>query len=60
MHNEVIKFFAFNHHLALPGIGNFNVETRHAQIDFVNRSITSSKNKIVFGNDKLQPEENIL
>ena len=57
MYNEVNKFFALHHHLALPGIGNFNIETSDAQIDFVNRSIISAQNKIVFGDDALQPEE---
>jgi hypothetical protein len=57
MYNEVNKFFALHHHLALPGIGNFNVETSDAQIDFVNRSIISAQKKIVFGNDALHPEE---
>ena len=46
-----------HHHLSLPGIGNFSVETQPAQIDFTNRSITSSKNKIVFNNDKLPAEK---
>ena len=58
MYNEVNKFFALQHHLTLPGIGNFSVETSDAQIDFVDRSVASAKNKIIFSNNKLQPEKN--
>jgi nucleoid DNA-binding protein len=57
MYKAVLKFFALHHHLSLPGIGNFSIETQPAQIDFTNRSITSSKNKIVFNNDKLPAEK---
>jgi hypothetical protein len=57
MYNEVNKFFALHHHLVLPGVGNFKVEKSDSQIDFVNRSITSVQNKIVFSNNKLQPEK---
>jgi len=57
MYKAVLKFFALHHHLSLPDIGNFSVETQPAQIDFTNRSITSSKNKIVFSNDKLPAEK---
>jgi len=57
MYNAIKKFLALYHHLSLPGIGNFNVENQPAQIDFANRSITSSKNKIVFSNDKLPAEK---
>jgi nucleoid DNA-binding protein len=53
MYNAVKKFLALYHHVALPGIGNFSVETIPAQIDIANRSITSSESKIVFNNDKL-------
>jgi hypothetical protein len=58
MYNEVNKFFALHHHLVLPGIGNFKVETSDSQIDFANRTIVSAQNKITFGNDRLQPEKN--
>ena len=57
MYNTVRKFFALYHHLTLPGIGNFSVETAPANIDFTNRSITSSLNKIVFSNNKLPAEK---
>ncbi len=57
MYNEVNKFFALHHLLALPGIGNFSVETNDAQIDFADRSIVSAQNKIVFSSKQLQPEK---
>src|ERR1700761_4658891 len=57
MYNVIRKFFALHHHLSLPGIGSFLVETQPSQIDFTNRSISSAKNKIVFNNDKLPPEK---
>ena len=57
MYNAVKKFLALHHHLVLPGIGNFIVEKKPAQLDFINRSITSSQHRIVFNNDKQQPEE---
>src|ERR1700748_2731640 len=57
MYNIIRKFFALHHHLSLPGIGSFLVETQPSQIDFTNRSISSAKNKIVFNNDKLPPEK---
>jgi hypothetical protein len=57
MYNEVNKFFALHHQLALPGVGDFKAETSDAQIDFINRSITSSQNKIVFVSNAMQPEE---
>lgn len=57
MYNAIKKFLALHHHLALPGIGGFNVEKISAQIDFTNRSITSEKNKIIFSNDKLPAEK---
>ena len=55
MLNEVKKYLALYQHLALPGIGNFYIEIKPAQIDFVNRSITSKKNKIVFNDDNQEP-----
>ncbi|MEO8713352.1 MAG: hypothetical protein ABI405_14565 [Parafilimonas sp.] len=57
MYNTVRKFLALYHHLTLPGIGNFNIEKIPAQIDFTNRCITSSQNKIVFSNHKLPAEK---
>jgi len=59
MYKAVLKFFALHHHLSLPGIGHFNVETQPAEIDFTDRSIISSKNKIVFSNDKLPAEKKL-
>ena len=57
MYNAIRKFFALHHHLSLPGIGSFLVETQPAKIEFANRSISSAKNSIVFNNDKLPPEK---
>ncbi len=57
MYNEVNKFFALYHHLVLPGIGKFSVETKAAQIDFASRNIASAQSKIIFSNEKLQPEK---
>lgn len=57
MFNAVKKFLALHHHVALPDIGNFVVETVPAQIDFTNRSITSAQNKIVFTNKKMPAEK---
>jgi nucleoid DNA-binding protein len=57
MYNAVKKFLALYHHLTLSGIGNFSVETAPSNIDFTNRSITSSHNKIVFSNDNLPAEK---
>jgi hypothetical protein len=53
MYNIVRKFFALHHRISLPGIGNFSVETTPACIDFTDRSISSSQNKIVFSNEFL-------
>lgn len=57
MYNAVKKFLALHHHIALPGIGNFIVETKPAELDFVSRRIISSQHKIVFNNDKLPAEK---
>lgn len=57
MYNAIKKFLVLHHHLALPGIGNFKIETVPAEIDIANRSIKSSHNKIVFSNDKLPAEK---
>lgn len=57
MFNAVKKFLALHHHVALPDIGNFIVETVPAQIDFTNRSITSAQNKIIFTNKKMPAEK---
>src|ERR1700710_3131511 len=54
MYNVIRKFLGLYHHLSLPGIGNFNVETQPAKIDFASHTISSSKNIIVFSNDKVQ------
>ncbi|MFT4152570.1 hypothetical protein [Parafilimonas sp.] len=56
MLNEAAKYLIQYKQLALPGIGNFYVETRPAQIDFASRSITSKENKIEFSYDKHEPE----
>ncbi|HEY2726916.1 MAG TPA: hypothetical protein VGI61_07070 [Parafilimonas sp.] len=57
MYNAIKKFLALYHHLSLPGIGNFTVETQPAKIDFANHTISSSKNKIVFSNDIFSAEK---
>lgn len=56
MLNEVTKYLIQHKLLSLPGIGNFYVETKPAQLDFVNRCITSKENKILFSNNKPEPE----
>lgn len=55
MYNELLKFFALHHQLALPGIGSFTVETKAAVIDFTSRQINASKTVIVFNNEAVQP-----
>lgn len=55
MTQAITKYFALNQTLSLPGIGSFLVETEPVQIDFANKSILPSKNKIIFTNDKIQP-----
>ncbi|MGN6215308.1 hypothetical protein [Parafilimonas sp.] len=55
MLNEVTKYLILHKQIALPGIGNFSVETKPAQLDFANRSITSKENTIEFTNDKNEP-----
>jgi nucleoid DNA-binding protein len=57
MYNAIKKFLALHHHLSLPGIGNFSIETKPAGIDFANRSITPTQSKIVFSNEKLPAEK---
>jgi hypothetical protein len=57
MYNAILKFFALHHHLNLPGVGSFSVVREPAQVDFINRSLTSPKNKPVFSNDKLPAEK---
>ena len=57
MFNAVKKFLALHHHVALPDIGNFVVETTPAQIDFTNRTVHSAQKKIVFTNKKMPAEK---
>jgi CCDC81-like prokaryotic HU domain 1 len=57
MHNAVRKFLTLNHHLALPGIGNFIVEIIPAHIDIANRTILPSSTEIKFSNEKLPAEK---
>ena len=57
MYKAVRKFLALNHHLALPGIGNFSVEIIPAQIDIANRTILPSSTQIQFSNEKLPAEK---
>jgi hypothetical protein len=57
MYNAVRKFLALYHHLTLPGIGNFTVEVIPAQLDFINRNITSPHSRIVFSNAELPAEK---
>ena len=57
MYNAVRKFLALHHHLALPGIGSFNVETVPAQIDIADRTILPSSTQIEFSNEKLPAEK---
>lgn len=56
MLNVVKKYLALYQQVALPGIGNFYTETKPAQLDFLNRSITSKENKIAFTNNNNEPE----
>jgi len=42
------KYFALHKMLVLPGIGSFAVETKPAELDFVNRTLHSPANKILF------------
>jgi hypothetical protein len=57
MYKAVRKFLALNHHLALPGIGNFSVEIIPAQIDIANRTNLPSLTQIKFSNEKLPAEK---
>ena len=55
MQKALRKYFVLHHHLALPGIGNFSLQTSPAQIDFVNRQINPSATAIAFSNDHVVP-----
>ena len=57
MYTAVKKFLALHHHLSLPGIGSFTVETIPAQINIANRSILPSNEKINFSNEILPSEK---
>ena len=57
MYSAIKKFLALHHHLSLPGIGNFSVETNAAKVDFVNRVINPPSNQIKFSSEKLRPEK---
>jgi nucleoid DNA-binding protein len=57
MYSVIKKFLALHHHLSLPGLGNFVVETQPAKLDFANHIISPSKNAIVFSNDKIPAEK---
>ncbi len=57
MYKAVRKFLALNHHLALPGIGNFSVEIVPAQIDIANRTILPSSTQIKFSNERFPAEK---
>lgn len=57
MYNAVRKFLALHHHLTLPGIGNFTLETVPAQIDIANRVVLPSATEIKFSNEKLPAEK---
>ena len=57
MYKAVRKFLALNHHLALPGIGNFTVEKAPAQIDIANRIIIPPTTLVKFNNEKLPAEK---
>ncbi|MBS1746634.1 MAG: hypothetical protein JST21_10745 [Bacteroidetes bacterium] len=59
MFTIIQKFFALHHHLNLPGIGSFSVETIPANIDFTNRNITPARHNIIFNNDE-KPDEKKL
>ena len=57
MYASVGKYFAQHHHLTLPGIGNFSVETKPARIDLAAHSITSAQKKIAFTKDRQPPQK---
>ena len=57
MQKALRKYFALHHHLALPGIGNFSLQTSPAEIDFVNRQINPSATAITFSNDHIVPDK---
>ena len=57
MYNALRKFLALRHRLALPGIGNFIIETSPAQIDFINRSLYPSLPKLLFSADNGQVDK---
>jgi nucleoid DNA-binding protein len=57
MYNAVKKFLALHHHLTLPGIGNFSVETIPAQIDIANRIINPPTTQVKFSNEKLPADK---
>ena len=58
MYNAVRKFLALHQRLALPGIGNFSVQTSPSQTDFTNRSILPSLPQITFSNEIIPAEKN--
>ncbi len=60
MFTIIQKFFALHHHLSLPGIGSFSVETIPSNIDFTNRNITSARHKIIFNNDEKPVEKKLF
>ncbi len=57
MYNVLKKFLSLYHHLALLGIGNFNVEEIPASIDIANRCIHPPAFKINFSDEKLAADK---
>jgi len=41
MYQYIHKYFALNKNVTLPGIGSFNVETKPAKLDFINKTLHS-------------------
>ena len=57
MYYVLNKFLSLQHHLSLPGIGNFTVETKPAYIDIANREIEPGISQINFSNEQLPADK---
>ena len=57
MYPSVYKFLMLNHHVAIPGVGNFFFEKKSASFDFINKVFHPPVNKISFSVGALAAEK---
>jgi hypothetical protein len=60
MNQYLVKYFALNKKLILPGIGSFNTATQPAQLEFVEKTLHAPAHSITFKQDETADDSNFI